>query len=111
MLVAAPNQGLSPEMGMGLVDKPVVCSDYQEPGDTDYQELTARTIRNQNRPQTRRNAGLQRLLTMLTTILVGLLLTRSISARGSLALWGAPSPRACARGRCKLRGCLLEIRR
>jgi len=49
-------------MGMGLVDKPVVCSDYQEPGDTDYQELTARTIRNQNRPQTRRNAGLQRLL-------------------------------------------------
>ena len=33
-------------MGMGLVDKLVVCSDYQEPGFTDYQEPKARTIRN-----------------------------------------------------------------
>jgi len=47
---------------MSLVDKPVACSDYQEPVGTDYREPKARTIRNQNRPQTRRNAGLQRLL-------------------------------------------------
>ena len=95
----------------GPVDKAVQYSVYREPGSSVYREPEVRSIGNRNRPQTRRNAGLQRLLTMLTTILVGLLLTRSISARGSLALWGAPSPRACALGRCKLRGCLLEIKR
>jgi len=83
---------------MGLVDKLVVCSDYQEPGFTDYQEPKARTIRNRNRPQTRRNAWLQHPLTMLTTILLGLLLTLGTAARGSSALWGAPSLRAlCTR--------------
>ncbi len=59
------------------VDKPVTCSDYWEPQGSDYQEPKVRTIRNLNRPQTRRIAGLQPLLTILTTILTGLLLTSS----------------------------------
>ena len=59
------------------VDKPVTCSDYQEPQRSDYQEPKVRTIGNRNRRQTRRIAGLQRPLTILTTILTGLLLTWS----------------------------------
>ena len=59
------------------VDKPVTCSDYQEPQRSDYQEPKVRTIGNRNRRQTRRIAGLQRPLTILTTILTGLLLTSS----------------------------------
>ena len=105
------DQALSPELGFAnSVDKAVACSDYQEPDRSDEQEPKTRTIGNQKRPQTRRNAGLQHPLTMLTTILVGLLLTLGTAARGSSALWGAPSPRASALGRCKLCSCLLEIR-
>ena len=63
-------QAPSPEMGMANpVDKAVDPSDDQEP--------KIRTIGNRNRRQTRRIAGLQRPLTILTTILTGLLLTWS----------------------------------
>lgn len=59
------------------VDKPAAFSDYQEPQRSDYQEPKVRTIGNRNIPQTRRIAGLQPPLTILTTILTGLLLTWS----------------------------------
>ena len=106
------DQALSPEMGMAnSVDKALACSDYQEPDCSDEQEPKPRTIGNQKGPQTRRNAGTQRPLTILTTILIGLLLTRGAPARGSSALWGAPSPRAFALDRCNHSSTLLGVRR
>ncbi len=106
------DQALSPEMGMAnSVDKALVRSDYREPDCSDEQEPETRTIGNRKRPQTRRNAGTQRPLTILTTILIGLLLTRGAPARGSSALWGAPSPRAFAFDRCNHSSTLLGVRR
>jgi hypothetical protein len=87
-------QAPSPEMGMAnLVDKAVSPSDYQEPLDSDDQEPKVRTIGNRNRPQTRRIAGLESLLTMLTNNPVGLLLTRTASARLLSALGCAVAAR------------------
>ena len=75
-------QAPSPEMGMANpVDKAVDPSDYREPLDSDDQEPKIRTIGNRNSPQTRRNAGIASPLTMLTNNPVGLLLTRTASAR------------------------------
>ena len=95
-------------MGMAsLVD----ASDYREPTDTDYQEPKVRTIGNRNRPQTRRNAGLQRPLTILTYNPHRIVANAKLPARASSALWAAPSPRASALGRCKHSNSLLGIRR
>ena len=104
-------QAPSPEMGMANpVDKAVDPSDYQEPLDSDDQEPKIRTIGNRNSPQTRRNAGIASPLTMLTNNPVGLLLTRQ-TARGSSALWDAPSPRTSRLGGCKNLKRLLGIER
>ena len=105
------DQALSPEMGMAnSVDKALACSDYQEPDCSDEQEPKPRTIGNQKGPQTRRNAGTQRPLTILTTILIGLLLTCGRPARGSSALRDAPSPRASALDRCNHSSTLLGVK-
>ena len=105
------DQALSPEMGMAnSVDKALARSDYQEPDYSDEQEPETRTIGNRKRPQTRRNAGTQRPLTILTKILIGLLLTRGTPARGSSALWDAPSPRAFALDRCNHSSTLLGVK-
>ena len=75
-------QAPSPEMGMANpVDKAVDPSDYREPLDSDDQEPKIRTIGNRSSPQTRRNAGTASPLTMLTNNPIGLLLTRTTSAR------------------------------
>jgi len=66
----------------GPVDKAVQYSVYREPGSSVYREPEVRSIGNRNRPQTRRNAGLQRPLTKLTTILIGLLLNAKPSVHG-----------------------------
>ena len=105
-------QAPSPELGMAsLVDKPVASSDYREPKGTDYQEPKVRTIGNRNGPQTRRNAGLQRPLTMLTYNPNRIVANVRSSARASSALWAAPSARASALGRCKHSNSLLGIGR
>lgn len=84
----------SPEKGLANpVDKAVSSSDYQEPLDSDDQEPRARTIGNRNRPQTRKNAGLESPLTILTSNPVGLLLTRITSARLLSALGCAVAAR------------------
>ena len=104
------DQALSPEMGMAnSVDKALRRTDYREPDRSDKQEPKTWTIGNRKRLQTRRNAGTQRLITILTTILIGLLLTRVAPARGSSALWGAPSPRAFALDRCNHSSTLLGV--
>ena len=87
-------QAPSPEMGMANpVDKAVSYSDYREPLDSDDQEPKARTIGNRIRPQIRRNAGLESPLTILTNNPVGLLLTRTASARLLSALGCAVAAR------------------
>ena len=101
-------QAPSPEMGMANpVDKAVSSSDYREPMDSDDQEPKVRTIGNQNRPQNRRNAGLESPLTILTNNPVGLLLTRRACARllsalgcavaARLATWQVQESQAVAR--------------
>jgi hypothetical protein len=60
-----------------FVENSVSYSVYRKLGSSDYCKPDIRTITNRNRPQTRRIAELARSLTMLTTILIGLLLTRS----------------------------------
>ena len=91
-------QAPSPEMGMANpVDKAVSSLDDQEPLDSDDQEPKVRTIGNRNRPQTPRNAGLESPLTILTNNPVGLLLTRTISARLLSALGCAVAARLVTR--------------
>jgi hypothetical protein len=110
-LTANAIQAPSPEMGMANpVDKTVGSSDYQEPLDSDDQEPKARTIGNRNHLQTSGIVGKYGPLTMLTNNPVGLLLTRQ-TARGSSALWDAPSPRTSRLGGCKNLKRLLGIER
>lgn len=101
-------QAPSPEMGMANpVDKAVSHSDYREPLDSDDQEPKVRPIGNRNRPQTRTSAGLESPLTILTINPVGLLLTRTTSARllsalgcavaARLATWQVQESQALAR--------------
>ena len=106
------DQALSPEMGMAnSVDKALACSDYQEPDCSDEQEPETRTIGNPNRPQTRRIAAPQRPLTLLTNNPSRIVANVELPARGSSALWVAPSPRASFLGRCKQPNSLLGIER
>ena len=87
-------QAPSPEMGMANpVDRAVGSSDYREPLDSDDREPKVRTIGNRNTPQTHRNAGLESPLTILTNNPVGLLLTRTTSARLLSALGCAVAAR------------------
>ncbi len=101
-------QAPSPEMGMANpVDKAVGSSDYQEPLDSDDQEPKARTIGNRNHLQTSGIVRQYRPLTMLTNNPVGLLLTRTASARllsalgcavaARLATWQVQESQALAR--------------
>lgn|GEM_PF-5076465 len=106
------DQAPSPEMGMAnSVDKALVRSDYREPDLSDEQEPKTRTIGNPKRRQTRRNAGTQRPLTMLTNNPDRIVANAGMPARGSSALWGAPSPRVDALSRCKRLCCLLGTER
>ena len=105
-------QAPSPEMGMAnpvdkAVDKAVDPSDYQEPLDSDDQEPKARTIGNRNHLQPSGIIGQYGPLTMLTNNPVGLLLTRTASARllsalgcavaARLATWQVQESQALAR--------------
>ena len=75
-------QAPSPEMGLANpVDKAGGSSDYQEPLDSDDQEPNARTIGNRKHLQPSGMVGQYGPLTMLTNNPVGLLLTRTTSAR------------------------------
>ena len=87
-------QAPSPEMGMANpVDKAVGSSDYREPEDSVDQEPKARTIGNPNHLQTSGVVGQYGPLTMLTNNPVGLLLTRTASARLLSALGCAVTAR------------------
>ena len=87
-------QAPSPEMGMANpVDKAVDPSDYREPLDSDDQEPKARTIGNRNHLQPSGIIGQYGPLTMLTNNPVGLLLTRTASARLLSALGCAVAAR------------------
>jgi len=101
-------QAPSPEMGMANpVDKAVGSSDDQEPLDSDDQEPKARTIGNRNHLQTSGIVGKYGPLTILTNNPVGLLLTRTASARllsalgcavaARLATWQVQESQALAR--------------
>lgn len=92
--IANAVQAPSPEMGMANpVDKAVAPSDYQEPQDSDDQEPKARTIGNRNHLQTSGIVGQYGPLTILTNNPVGLLLTRTASARLLSALGCAVAAR------------------
>lgn len=87
-------QAPSPEMGMSNpVDKAVSSSDYREPLDSVDQEPKARTIGNRKHLQTSDIVEQYDPLTMLTNNPVGLLLTRTASARFLSALGCAVAPR------------------
>ncbi len=87
-------QAPSSEMGIaGSVDKAVYHSVYREPHDSVDQEPKVRSIGNQNRAQTRRSCGIAEPLTILTTILIGLLLTLHASARLRSAMGRAVAAR------------------
>ena len=89
-LTSSAVQAPSPEMGMANpVDKAVGSSDDQEP--------KARTIGNLNHLQTSGIVGKYGPLTMLTNNPVGLLLTRTISARLLSALGCAVAARLVTR--------------
>ena|GEM_PF-3972872 len=95
-------QAPSPEMGMANpVDKAVDPSDYQEPLASDDQEPIAWTIGNRNYPQQSGIVGQNGPLTMLTNNPVGLLLTRTTSARLLSALGCAVAARLAT---CQVQG-------